>query len=79
MNDLTDDEKKAFKAFKKRVKMHQLSDDSALGHSPLTGARSKIVAIQPPSGYGKDVWEALADKGYLKRDSGGFYEMVPGK
>jgi hypothetical protein len=79
MNDLTDDEKKAFKAFKKRVKMHQLEDDSTLGHSPLTGARSKIVSIQPPSGFGRDVWDQLADKGYLKRDSGGFYELVPGK
>ena len=79
MNDLTDDEKKAFKAFKKRVKMHQLEDDSSLGHGPLTGARSKIVSIQPPSGFGHEVWNTLADKGYLKRDSGGFYELVPGK
>lgn len=79
MNDLNDDEKKAFKAFKKRVKLHQLEDDSTLGHSPLTGARNKIVAIQPPSGFGKEIWEQLADKGYLKRDSGGFYELVPGK
>ncbi len=79
MNDLNDDQKKALKAFKKRVKMHQLEDDSTLGRSPLTGARSKIVSIQPPSGFGRDVWDQLADKGYLKRDSGGFYELVAGK
>ena len=79
MNDLNEDQKKAFKAFKKRVKMHQLEDDSRLGHSPLTGAKNKIVAIQPPSGFGRAVWDELADKGYLKRDSGGFYELVAGK
>ncbi len=79
MNDLNDDQKKALKAYKKRMKMQQLDDDSRLGHSPLTGARSKIVAIQPPSGFGRDVWEQLADLGYLKRDSGGFYELVAGK
>lgn len=79
MNDLTDDEKRAFKAYKKRIKMNQLEDDSKLGHSPLTGAKSKIVSIRPPAGFGAEVWESLADKGYLKRDTGGFYEMVPGK
>lgn len=73
----TDDElKKALKAFKKRIKMMQLDEDSRLGHSPLTGSKSKIVSIQPPSGYGREVWEELADKGYLKRDSGGFYELT---
>ena len=71
--------KKAFKAFKKRLKINQLDEDSKLGRSPLTGSKTKIVSIQPPAGYGRDVWEALADAGYLKRDSGGFYEIVPGK
>jgi len=79
MNDLTDEQKKAFKAFKKRIKMQQLDDDSRLGHSPLTGAKNQIVSIQPPSGFGRQMWEDLADKGYLKRDSGGFYELVQGK
>jgi len=79
MNDLNDDEKKALKAFRKRLKMNQMEDDSRLGHGPLTGAKSTIVAIRPPAGFGATVWEALADKGYLKRDSGGFYELVPGK
>ena len=71
--------KKALKAFKKRIKLTQLNDDSKLGHSPLTGARSKIVSIQPPAGFGKEIWEELANQGYLKRDGIGFYELVPGK
>ena len=76
----TDEElKKALKAFKKRLKMTRLDDESKLGHSPLTGGGAKIVAIQPPSGFGREVWEELADKGLLKRDSGGFYELVEGR
>ena len=74
-----EDLKKAFKAFKKRLKLTQLDDDSRLGHSPLTGSRSTIVSIQPPSGFGREIWEELADKGYLKRDGIGFYALVPGK
>jgi hypothetical protein len=76
----TDDElKRALKAFKKRLKLTQLDEDSRLGHSPLTGARSRIVSIQPPAGFGREVWEELADKGFLKRDGIGFFELVPGK
>src|SRR5258706_533306 len=33
-----EDMKKALKAFRKRMKMTQLDEDSRLGHSPLTGA-----------------------------------------
>ncbi|MGE5610276.1 MAG: hypothetical protein ACM359_13565 [Bacillota bacterium] len=72
--------RKALKAFKKRLKLTQLDDDSRLGVGPLkTGARSKVVSIQPPAGFGSAIWEELADKGFLKRDTAGFYELVPGK
>jgi hypothetical protein len=71
--------KKALKAFRKRMKLTQLDEDSRLGHSPLTGSKNKIVSIQPPSGFGREIWEQLADQGYLKRDGIGFYELVPGK
>jgi hypothetical protein len=71
--------KKALKAFRKRMKFTQLDEDSRLGHSPLTGSKNKIVSIQPPLGFGREIWEELADQGYLKRDGIGFYELVPGK
>ena len=58
--------RKALKAFKKRLKLTQLEEDSKLGHSPLTGSRSQILSIQPPKGFGREVWEELADKGFLK-------------
>ncbi|HEV8606699.1 MAG TPA: hypothetical protein VGQ99_15095 [Tepidisphaeraceae bacterium] len=71
--------RKALKALKKRLKMTQLDDDSKLGHSPLSKSRDRIVSIQPPAGFGKEIWEELADAGFLKRDGVGFYEVVEGK
>ena len=79
MPSTEEDLRKALKAFKKRLKLTQLEEDSRLGKSPLTGAKSQILSIQPPSGFGREVWEELADKGYLTRDGGGFYALVPGK
>ena len=67
--------KSAYKAFKKKLKLQQLEDDSKLGHSPLTGARSTIVAIRPPSGHGLEIWQELAAAGYLKNDGGGLYSL----
>ena len=76
----TEDElKKALKAFKKRIKLTQLDDDSRLGRSPMTGSKSQVVSIQPPTGFGREIWEELAEKGFLKRDGGGFYALIPGK
>ncbi len=71
---------KALRAFKKRLKLTQLDDESRLGVGPLkTGHASHVVSIQPPAGFGKEIWEELADKGFLKRDGVGFFELVPGK
>jgi hypothetical protein len=74
----TDDElKKALRAFKKRMKLTQLDDDSRIGHGPMSsGQREKVVSIQPPAGFGREIWEELVEKGYLKRDGIGFYEFV---
>ena len=45
--------KRALGAFKKRLKVIRLDDDSRLGHGPLSsGSREKVVAIQPPAGFG---------------------------
>jgi hypothetical protein len=75
-----EDLKKALRAFKKRLKVTRLDDESRLGHGPMSGSgKEKIVSIQPPSGFGREIWEELADKGYLKRDGVGFYELVEGK
>jgi hypothetical protein len=79
MPSTEEDLKKAIKAFKKRMKLTQLDDDSRLGRSPLTGAKSQVVSIQPPAGFGREIWEELVEKGYLRRDGVGFYQLVEGK
>lgn len=69
--------KKALKAFKKRLKLTRLDEDSRLGHGPLSGTgKQQIVSIQPPSGFGREIWDELAAKGYLKNDGGGFYALL---
>jgi hypothetical protein len=70
--------KAAFKAFKKRLKLTQLDEDSRLGRNPLTGGqRNSIVAIMPPNQYPQEVWDALVKQGKLKRAGGGTYELAP--
>lgn len=66
---------KAFKAFKKRLKLTQLDFDSRIGASPLSGHASGIVAISPPREFPKAVWEALVEQGKLKRASQGQYQL----
>jgi hypothetical protein len=80
MNDLNEDQRKALKAFKKKLKATQLDEDSKLGRSPLSGSgHQRITAIEPPTGFGRTVWEELAAKGYLRRDGGWFFELVQWK
>ncbi len=74
-----EDLKKALKAFKKRLKLTRLDDESKLSHGPMSKDTAKVVSIQPPAGFGREVWEELVAKGFLKRDGVGFYELVEGK
>lgn len=74
-----DDLKAALKAFKKRLKLTRLDEESKLGRSPLTsGGKSRIVAIQPPNQFPPAVWQELAKQGKLKPSGSGFYELVEG-
>src|ERR1051325_7732611 len=67
----------AFKAFKKRLKVTQLDEDSKLSKRPTTsGGSSRIVAIEPPNQFGKAVWEELVKEGKLKKAGHGMYELV---
>jgi len=68
--------KRALAAFRKRLKANQLEQDSKLGRSPLTGKKETITAIRPPSGFGTEIWQQLADLGELRYDGSGFYELV---
>ena len=67
--------RKAMKAFKKRLKLTRLDDESSLGRGPLTGGKSSgIVAITPPSQYPKSVWDELVSRGRLKYAGQGLYQ-----
>jgi hypothetical protein len=68
--------KAALKAFKKRLKLTCLDDQSRIGVGPMSGGRaSGIVAITPPDQYPPSVWEELARQGKLKRAGSGLYEL----
>jgi len=79
MNDLTEDEKRAIKSFKKRLKMHQREEDSKLGRAKTTGLHNSIVAIRPPSEVTRELIDQLVAKHYLIPDGGNFYKLAPGK
>jgi hypothetical protein len=68
--------KKAFHAFKKRLKLTQLETDSKLGRSPMTGRKEKITAIQPPLGFGRPTWDKLVVAGYLKDEGRGLFSLI---
>ena len=69
--------KRALKAYKKRLKMTRLDDESQLGYGPMSGGGgSAIVAITPPNQYPESVWEALVEQGKLKNAGQGMYELI---
>jgi len=66
----------ALKAFKKRLKLTRLDDESRLGHGPMSsGGRSGIVAIPSPTRYPQAVWDELVRQGKLRRAGQGLYEL----
>ncbi|MCE5280158.1 MAG: hypothetical protein ABFD92_12250 [Planctomycetaceae bacterium] len=70
--------RRAIKAFKKRVSLTMLDEESKLGHSPLTkGVDSRTShAIAPPTEFPAEVWRELVRQGRLKYIGHGLYELV---
>ncbi len=69
--------KRAFKAFKKRLKVTRLDAESSISGGPLSGGRrADIVAISPPTEFPQAVWDALVKQGKLKPAGRGMYEVV---
>ncbi len=71
--------KMAWKKFRKRINASQLEEDSRLGRGPIGSPKSKIVSIQPPPGFGRAIWDELAELGFLKYDGDGFYQLTDKK
>ena len=69
--------KSALKAFKKRLKLARLDDESRLGHGAMTGGgRSGIMAIPAPDKYPQAVWDELVKQGKLRYSGHGLYELL---
>jgi hypothetical protein len=73
----TDEERKrALKAFKKRLKLTRLDDESGLSRGG--GKKSGITGITPPTGHPPGIWEELVGLGKLKREMSNTYSLVEG-
>lgn len=69
--------KAALKAFKKRLKLTRLEEESQLSRRPTTTGRgSAIVAIMPPGQFPQSVWDELVKQGKLRNAGHGTYELV---
>lgn len=69
--------RQALKAFRKRLSLTRLDDESRLGRSPLSkGEGSGIKAISPPVEWPEAVWQELARQGRLKSMGHGLYEFI---
>ena len=67
--------KSALKAFKKRLKLTALDDDSHLGKGPFSKGSQGVFAITPPSQFPKEVWEELVRQGKLRDSGHGLLEL----
>ena len=69
--------KRAMKAFRKRLKLTRLDDESRVGHDAMSkGVKSTISGVKPPHRYPPEVWEELVERGRLLRVGPGVYEIV---
>jgi hypothetical protein len=69
--------KRALKAFKKRLKLMRLDDESRIGGGSMSGGnKSGIVAVRPPNQFPKAIWDELVKQGKLKEAGHGLYELT---
>ncbi len=68
--------RRALKAFKKRLKLTTLDEDSRLGRGALSGGATGTCAIQPPNQFPLAVWEELRRQGRLRSRGQELYELT---
>ncbi len=68
--------KKALQAFRKRLTLTVLDEDSKLGRSPLSTGSSSTAAIVPPREWPEAVWRELVRMGKLRDIGHGFHELT---
>ena len=69
--------KKAVKAFRKRLKLVRLDEESKLGHVFSKGERSGITGVAPPDQFGPAVWAELVRTGRMLDVGHGVLELPP--
>ena len=66
----------AMRAYKKRMKLTKLDQESKLARSPLSsGKDATFDAIIPPNQFPPEVWRALVSIGELEATGEGFYKI----
>ncbi|MDX2117138.1 MAG: hypothetical protein SFY96_03035 [Planctomycetota bacterium] len=75
-----DDLKRAMHAFKKRLKLTKLDQESRLGagRQLTSGKKSDVQGIIPPNDFPAALWRELANRKQLKDMGGGFYGLPNG-
>jgi hypothetical protein len=69
--------KAAFKAFKKRLKLTRLDEESKIGRNPLSkGGGSGIAGVSPPNQFSQAVWDELVRQGKLRKLGRGTYGLT---
>jgi hypothetical protein len=72
-----DELRRAFQAFKKRLKLARLEDESRLGHGATSkGGRSDILAVAPPGQFPRAIWDELVRQGKLRSGGHGLYQLA---
>ena len=68
--------RKAMKAFRRRLKLTKLDQESKLGVGPMSSGRTaEFESIIPPHEFPAAVWKALAADGRLEDTGRGFYKL----
>lgn len=67
--------RKALKAFRKRLSLTVLDEQSQLGRGPLSKGSQATAAIVPPTEWPQPVWDELVRQGKLRYIGHGFYEL----
>jgi hypothetical protein len=71
--------KRALKAYRKRLKLMRLDDESTAARNPLSrGGESAISGIRPPEQYPQEIWDFLVAQGKLRDAGQGLYELTTG-
>jgi hypothetical protein len=70
--------KRAMRAFRKRLGVTQLDDESNIGGRAMSAGRaSGISGVAPPREYPREIWLELARQGRLVNAGQGVFELGP--